>query len=367
MCFTSTYQTSQQVTCMASTAITWRHSVVRACAHSRVVRGVTYHGACLWLRQHTSCQEHPCISSCSLCRRWIEVEGGNEIPVLDNSALGWSIDVQCAGLRPAPVQGTEEDEEPSIMQRDLLILNQGVAVQDTDGWISYFPAPFAKLTAGVDHSYIAPVIGTQWYTWHTDDTHFRYAVAPARAYVESIDELFALREEGYLRAGAENLFLVANGDQWWDSSMVRMVYDEPARFKLSQLVGNLSLLSVRGSQGMPVGHITAFNASPALQLSFAQAVYEAVEQESFTAFEQVLELQDSYLEQRYGKYGGGDDDVGDEGEDEDLLYTTSVGPAEEYEDEEEYEEGELAEGEEFEEAEEEDDEAAEAEAGDDGE
>eukprot|EP00878_Enallax_costatus_P004111 GHUV01004339.1.p3 GENE.GHUV01004339.1~~GHUV01004339.1.p3 ORF type:complete len:148 (+),score=39.53 GHUV01004339.1:1403-1846(+) len=145
--------------------------------------------------------------------------------------------------------------------------------------------------------------------------------------------------------------------------MVRMVYDEPARFKLSQLVGNLSLLSVRGSQGIPVGHITAFNASPALQLSFAQAVYEAVEQESFTAFEQVLELQDSYLEQRYGKYGGGDDDVGDEDEDEDLLYTTSVGPAEDYEDEEEYEEGELEEVEELEEGEE--DEAAEGEAGED--
>lgn len=42
----------------------------------------------------------------------------------------------------------------------------------------------------------------------------RYAVAPARAFVECIDELFALREEGYLKAGAENLFLVANGEEW---------------------------------------------------------------------------------------------------------------------------------------------------------
>lgn len=145
--------------------------------------------------------------------------------------------------------------------------------------------------------------------------------------------------------------------------MVRMVYDEPARFKLSQLVGNLSLLSVRGSQGIPVGHITAFNASPALQLSFAQAVYEAIEQESFTPFEQVLELQDSYLEQRYGKYGGGDDDdVEDGDEDEEALYTTSAGPAEDYEDEEEYEEGDDVDAEDVEEAEDED-EAAEAEAG----
>lgn len=36
----------------------------------------------------------------------IEIEGGCEIPVLDGSALGWALEVQFAGLRPAPPQGT---------------------------------------------------------------------------------------------------------------------------------------------------------------------------------------------------------------------------------------------------------------------
>jgi hypothetical protein len=32
--------------------------------------------------------------------------------------------------------------------------------------------------------------------------------------VESIDELFALRQQGYVQAGAEDLFLIAAGDRW---------------------------------------------------------------------------------------------------------------------------------------------------------
>jgi hypothetical protein len=33
--------------------------------------------------------------------------------------------------------------------------------------------------------------------------------------VESIDELFALRQQGHVQAGAEDLFLIAAGDRWW--------------------------------------------------------------------------------------------------------------------------------------------------------
>lgn len=44
-------------------------------------------------------------------------------------------------------------------------------------------------------------------------TH-RYSIAPARCYAESMDQLFLLREAGFVKAGAENLFLIANGDKW---------------------------------------------------------------------------------------------------------------------------------------------------------
>ena len=39
----------------------------------------------------------------------IEIEGGCEVPVLDGSALGWVIETQFAGLRPAPPHGTPNE------------------------------------------------------------------------------------------------------------------------------------------------------------------------------------------------------------------------------------------------------------------
>lgn len=52
----------------------------------------------------------------------------------------------------------------------------------------------------------------------------------------------------------------------WDPDLLRMVYDEPVRYRLTQLIGNLSLLNIAGCQGIPVGHVTAHNATPALQV-----------------------------------------------------------------------------------------------------
>jgi hypothetical protein len=79
-----------------------------------------------------------------------------------------------------------------------------------------------------------------------------------------------------------------------------MAYDEPVRYKLAQLVGNLSLLSLGGSQGIPVGHVTAYNASPSLQLSFVQTMLEAIQEEDYTSYIDVIEEQAAWVELRYG-------------------------------------------------------------------
>jgi hypothetical protein len=79
-----------------------------------------------------------------------------------------------------------------------------------------------------------------------------------------------------------------------------MAYDEPVRYKLAQLVGNLSLLSMGGSQGIPVGHITAYNASPALQLSFVAAMLEGIQEGDYTSYMDVIEDQAAWVEMRYG-------------------------------------------------------------------
>lgn len=82
-----------------------------------------------------------------------------------------------------------------------------------------------------------------------------------------------------------------------------MAADEPARHKLATLVGNLALLSVAGSQGVPVGHVTAYNAGSALQLAFVQALVQAVEKEDFRNASDVLDVQEAWLQRKYG--GGG--------------------------------------------------------------
>jgi hypothetical protein len=121
-----------------------------------------------------------------------------------------------------------------------------------------------------------------------------------------------------------------------------MAYDEPVRYKLAQLVGNLSLLSMGGSQGIPVGHITAYNASPSLQLSFVQSMLEAIQEGDFTSFGDVIEEQAVWMSL---KYGGGVQGLGG-GEEQGLGFggrsrsSLSVGGdvALEYEDDDEGEE-----------------------------
>jgi hypothetical protein len=84
--------------------------------------------------------------------------------------------------------------------------------------------------------------------------------------------------------------------------MLRMVYDEPARYRLAQLVGNLSLLSVTGCQGIPVGHVTAHNAAPSLQLAFVRAILESIEQEDVVSVNAAMQAQEAWLQQRAGAF-----------------------------------------------------------------
>jgi hypothetical protein len=79
-----------------------------------------------------------------------------------------------------------------------------------------------------------------------------------------------------------------------------MVYDEPVRHRLAQLIGNLSLLSVAGCQGIPIGHVTAHNAQPSLQLAFVRAMLESLEQEDVVPVGQMIQEQTEWLESRYG-------------------------------------------------------------------
>ena len=54
--------------------------------------------------------------------------------------------------------------------------------------------------------------------------------------------------------------------------------NEPARHKLLDLLGDLSLLAEPGHVGVPVGHVVAYKAGHELHARFAKEVREAIKQ-----------------------------------------------------------------------------------------
>jgi hypothetical protein len=47
------------------------------------------------------------------------------------------------------------------------------------------------------------------------DYHYRYELAPARGWVDSVDALFELRSSGFGRNASEGLFVIGHGTRWW--------------------------------------------------------------------------------------------------------------------------------------------------------
>ncbi len=105
--------------------------------------------------------------------------------------------------------------------------------------------PFSHYTTTAPRQ--APAIGRQWHTWSPDqDEHFRYEVAPARRCFDSPEEVEALTQEGLLRGGADFVALVAQGQDWYDDSLLRFPVDdsEAARHAIQSLLGVLALAAL---------------------------------------------------------------------------------------------------------------------------
>lgn len=218
-----------------------------------------------------------------------------EVPVGDGSALPWSIEIQKVGVKAAELSNSSSavESEP----RNIIRPSRVITVQESDSFISFYPSDVTKVTAGVDNDFPnTTIIGRQWFTWspadaegykikkksgqsndpsHSslddDDGHYRWEVAPARITL-SIEEAKRMVSNGLLRAGPDFCCLVAQGNEWLDPSLERFSGEDPSRYAVAKLVGNLALAAAPGGQGLPIGHIIAYRASTSLQLEFAKAV-----------------------------------------------------------------------------------------------
>ena len=188
----------------------------------------------------------------------IEIAGA-EVPLLDGSALGW-----VEAIRQAGCQGQG-------VPRTVATLSRPVSVHHGDAFVAAFPAPACRLTYGIDFEVAA--IGNQWFSWAFEadpwgPEGFATAVAPARTFglAHQVDQL---RTSGLIQGGSLDNALVC-GDEGWLNPPLRFD-NEPARHKMLDLIGDLSLLGT-----LPSAHIVAYKASHRLHGELAAALVPAL-------------------------------------------------------------------------------------------
>ncbi|GAB4153424.1 MAG: UDP-3-O-acyl-N-acetylglucosamine deacetylase [Cyanobacteria bacterium J069] len=176
----------------------------------------------------------------------IEIDGP-EVPLLDGSAQEWTRAIAQAGIlaQPAP--------------RALIPLAAPIWVYHEDAFVAALPAPSLRFSYGIDFD--LPAIGNQWMSWSPNAEPFETAIAPARTFglAHQIDQLRSL---GLIQGGSLENALVCGPDGWINPPL--RFSNEPARHKLLDLVGDMSLLG-----WMPLAHLLAYKASHQLHIELA--------------------------------------------------------------------------------------------------
>lgn len=182
----------------------------------------------------------------------IEVDAA-ELPLLDGSALVWT-----ESIVRSPLQLTASQIATSG------VLTTPVWIQQDDIFVAAVPSPVLRFTYGIDFD-VAP-IGNQWHSWQPGKDDFIAEIAPARTFglAHQIDRL---REAGLIKGGSLDNALVCDDRQWLNPPL--RFPNEPARHKLLDLIGDLSLLGK-----IPQAHFIAYKASHQLHIQLARRLQE---------------------------------------------------------------------------------------------
>ena len=191
----------------------------------------------------------------------IEIDGP-EVPLLDGSSQGWSSLIKSVG--------TVEQVAPRRCFRGL---DEPVIVQDGDAYVMALPASELRFSYGIDFPVTA--IGNQWHSWSPNDGDFVELIAPARTFA-MVHQIDGLRSQGLIKGGSLENAIVC-GQEGWVNPPLRFA-NEPARHKLLDLVGDLSLLGV-----LPTMHVTAYRASHHLHVQLARQLAACVAETSAPA------------------------------------------------------------------------------------
>lgn len=155
----------------------------------------------------------------------VEVEG-EEVPILDGSALPWVEAIDNAGR--------QELEAP---KRALVVGNE-VRVEDGSKYAVASPHAGAWLSVDVTVDYPHPLIGVQRWKGIVDEQVFRTQIAPARTFVLEKD-IEAVRAAGLVRGGGlDNAVVFGSDGRVMNPERLRFA-DEPVRHKVLDLIGDL--------------------------------------------------------------------------------------------------------------------------------
>jgi UDP-3-O-[3-hydroxymyristoyl] N-acetylglucosamine deacetylase len=179
----------------------------------------------------------------------IEIDGA-EVPLLDGSAKLWTEAIATVGIVSC------------VCDRSPWLLKQPVWIQEGDAFVAALPSPETRFTYGIDFLYQA--IANQWHSWSYQEGNFAQEIAPARTFglAEQIEQL---QQAGLIRGGSLENALVCSKSGWLNPPL--RFTNEPARHKLLDLVGDLSLLG-----RFPQAHFLAYKASHKLHIQLARTL-----------------------------------------------------------------------------------------------
>ena len=188
------------------------------------------------------------LAGCGVSQAQILVEG-EEIPLLDGSALPWVEAIAEAGLRPL---GPRPLSPPLAAP---IVLRQGLS------FITALSSDALRIAAAIEFPQAA--IGRQLYSLALTPESFVREIAPARTFGFR-DQVEALRAAGLIRGGALENALVCDGDGWINPPL--RFADEPVRHQLLDLLGDLALA------GLPQAQVFAYRGSHGLHTALAAAL-----------------------------------------------------------------------------------------------
>ncbi|XP_078161339.1 putative UDP-3-O-acyl-N-acetylglucosamine deacetylase 1, mitochondrial [Carex rostrata] len=197
------------------------------------------------------------------CR--IEIDGGNEIPLLDGSSKGWTELIKSTGLCVA------RDDKGLGMEKLVPKLLETVHLHRDDSFIVAFPSPETRITYGIDFPKV-PAIGSQQFSLIVDKDKYTNEIAPSRTFC-IFEEVQKLWVAGLIKGGSSENAIVCSLRDGWLNPPLRFP-DEPCRHKILDLIGDFSLLAQNGNGGLPVAHISAYKAGHSLHTGFVRHLLE---------------------------------------------------------------------------------------------